>query len=138
MSAPLSWPGPDTITRVVLDNGITLLVRRNRAAPVVVLEGMLDVGAVDDPTAQTGLSSFATSMLSRGSARYDYDRYNDTIESVGASLYFSSESDAANVGITCLSEDFPALVDVMADALRKPAMPSALFEIVRGQKLVHL
>lgn len=138
MSVALSYPGPDTITRVALENGITILVRENRATPVVVLEGMLDVGAVDDPPAQTGLSSFTAAMLSRGSARYDYQHFNETIEAVGASLYFSSESDAANVGITCLSEDFPTLVSVMADALRNPSVPQPLFDLVRGQKLVRL
>jgi zinc protease len=138
MSNTLSYPGPENITRTVLANGITILVRANRATPVVVLEGMLDVGAVDDPATQAGLSSFTTAMLSRGSARYDYKRFNQTIESVGASLYFSSESDAANVGITCLSEDFATLVDVMADALRTPTVPQPLFDVVRGQKLVRL
>ncbi len=138
MSSTLSYPGPDTITRVVLANGITILVRENHTTPVVVLEGMLDVGAVDDPSGKTGLSSFTTAMLSRGSARYTYAHFNETIESVGASLYFSSESDAANVGITCLSEDFATLVDVMADALRNPTVPRPLFDIVRGQKLVRL
>lgn len=138
MSVTLSYPGPDTITRVVLENGITILVRQNRATPVVVLEGMLDVGAVDDPQAQAGLSSFTAAMLSRGSARFDYDHFNATIESVGASLSFSSESDAANIGITCLSEDFPTLVGVMADALRYPTVPQSLFDLVRGQKLVRL
>ena len=138
MSSTLSYPGPDTITRVALENGIIILVRENHATPVVVLEGILDVGAVDDPATQVGLSSFTTAMLSRGSARYDYDAFNQTTESVGASLYFSSESDAANVGITCLNEDFPALVDVMADALRHPTMPQPYFDLVRGQKLVRL
>ncbi len=138
MISSLSYPGPENITRVVLDNGITILVRANHTTPVVVLEGILDVGAVDDPADKAGLSSFTTAMLSRGSARYDYAAFNQTIESVGASLYFSSESDSANVGITCLSEDFATLVAVMADALRNPTVPQPLFDIVRGQKLVRL
>ena len=34
-----SLPGPDDVTRVVLSNGLTVLVRENHAAPVAVLQG---------------------------------------------------------------------------------------------------
>jgi zinc protease len=138
VSARPSWPGPHDTTRTVLDNGMTVLVRANRAAPVVVLEGMLRAGAVDDPPGRTGLSSFTANMLTRGSARYDYARFNEAIESVGASLSITSDSDGASVGITCLSEDFPTLVDILADALRRPAFPQEQFDLVRRQKLVRL
>lgn len=138
MSARPSWPGPDDTSRTVLDNGITVLVRENHAAPVVVLEGMLRAAAVDDPHGRTGLSSLTANMLTRGSARYDYETFNEAIESVGASLSITSDSDGASVGITCLSEDFPALVDILADALRRPAFPQEQFDLVRRQKLVRL
>ncbi len=138
MSARSSWPGPDDTLRTVFDNGLTLLVRPNRAAPVVVLEAMLPVGGVDDPAERTGLSSFTANLLTRGSARYAYTAFNEAIESVGASLSITSESEGVSAGLTCLSEDFPALVDVLADALRHPAFTPEQFDLVRRQKLVRL
>jgi zinc protease len=53
-------------------------------------------GAMYDPADKVGLSSFTANMLTRGSERYSYDRFNETIESVGASLSITSDIDATN------------------------------------------
>lgn len=134
----VSLPGPENTLRVRLDNGLTLLVRRNQSAPVVVLEGMLHAGGVYDPVGKTGLASFTAGLLTRGSAHYDYDAFNAAIESVGANLSISADTEGANFGLTCLSEDFPALVEVLADALRRPTFPSPQVELLRRQRLVYL
>src|SRR3954451_23115692 len=106
MTTPLqknSIPGPDNITRVVFDNGITVLVRENHAAPVAVVEGCLLAGAMHDPADKTGLSGFVTSMLTRGSVHYDFDTFNETIESIGASLGIGSDTHTTNFSATSLS-----------------------------------
>lgn len=133
-----SLPGPGNVTRVQLANGLTLLARRNAAAPVVVLEGMLHAGALLDPAGKTGLASFTAGMLTRGSERYSYDAFNAAIESVGANLSISADTEAASFGLTCLAEDFPSLVEVLADALRRPAFPPAQADLLRRQRMVYL
>lgn len=131
-------PSPENIRRVVFDNGITVLVRENHSAPVAVLEGSLSAGSIQEPSEKAGLCSYVASMLTRGSQRYSFDRFNDTIEAVGASLSVSPNTHATNFGITCLSEDFPALLEVLADILRHPIFPDEQIERVRSQKLVRL
>ncbi|MGL4648389.1 MAG: M16 family metallopeptidase [Caldilineaceae bacterium] len=133
-----SLPGSQNTTRRVLDNGLAMLARPNRAAPVVVLEGMLAVPATLDLDGRTGLSSFTANLLTRGSERFSYDEVNEAIESVGASLSISADSEGLTFGITCLSEDFGALVQVLADALRRPRFDADQFALVRRQKLVRL
>lgn len=133
-----AFPNATNVTRQVLDNGLVVLVRENHAAPVAVLEGYLPVGAVQDPLDKVGLSSFVTSMLMRGSAHYDFAAFNEAIESIGASLSVSSETHAANIGTTSLSEDFPLMVEILADTLRRPTFPVEHLERVRQQKLVSL
>lgn len=64
----LSVPNPNNITRVEFDNGLTLLVYENHAAPVTVLEGSLPAGALHDPVGKFGLGSFVSAMLTRGAA----------------------------------------------------------------------
>ncbi|MFN8491033.1 MAG: pitrilysin family protein [Caldilineaceae bacterium] len=131
-------PGPDNITRVVFDNGITVLVRENHAAPVTVLEGCLPAGSLSDPLNKIGLSSFVASMLTRGSAHYDFDTFNETIESIGASLGVGSDTHWTHFSATSLSEDFPTISEVLADILRRPTFPPEHVERLRGQKLVYL
>jgi zinc protease len=133
-----SFPGPQDITRVVLDNGITVLVRENHAAPVAVLDGCLPVGALHDPAGKGGLSSFVAALVTRGSAHYDFDVFNETIESIGASLAVASETHTTAFSTTSLSEDFPQMVAVLADVLQRPTFPAPHVERVRQQKLVSI
>ncbi|MCL4394436.1 MAG: hypothetical protein M1482_06470, partial [Chloroflexi bacterium] len=59
-------PGPDDVLRTTLPNGIVVLVRENWSAPSIVMEGYLHVGNLDEPAHLTGLTSYTSSMLSRG------------------------------------------------------------------------
>ena len=130
--------GPETIHRIQTANGITILVRPNPSAPVVVLEGCLRAGSVDESAEKAGLASFTASLLSRGSASYDFDRYNEAVESVGASVSVGGGTHITDFGSESLVEDFPLMVEILADILQRPTFPPEHIERVRGQWLVRL
>lgn len=130
--------GPETVHRVQTPNGITILVRPNPSAPVVMLEGALRAGSVDEPANLTGLASFTASLVSRGSASYDFDRFNEAVESVGASVSAGGGTHVTNFGSESLVEDFPLMVEILADILQQPTFPTEHIERVRNQRLVRL
>ena len=130
--------GPDTIQRLQTANGITVLVRPNSSAPVAVLEGCLRAGSVDESAEKAGLASFTASLLSRGSANYDFDRYNEAVESVGASMGVGGGTHVTSFGSESLVEDFSLMVEILADILRRPTFPPVHVERARGQRLVRL
>ncbi len=138
MKSNNSLPSADNVTRVVFDNSITVLVRENRTSPVVVLEGALATGGIHDPLGKSGLSSFVSSMMTRGSQKYDYASFNEITESVGANLSVSSEAEQMNFGITCLGDDFSQMVEVLADVLRHPTFPEEQVDLVRRRRIVRL
>ncbi len=133
-----AFPGTHDITRVVFDNGLTVLVRENHAAQVVVLDGLLPAGGLHDPHNKIGLSHFVSSMLTRGSANYDFATLNESVESIGASLAASSETHSTGFGINSLSEDFPQMLQILADVLRRPTFPAEHVDRVRREKLVAI
>jgi len=133
-----AFPGPDNVFRTQLDNGITLLVRENHAAPVVVLDGYLSVGGVHEPADKAGLASFTASLLTRGSSRYDFDTFNETVEAVGASVSAGAGDHQTSFSTESLAEDFPQMVELLADVLRRPTFPAEQMERMRGQWLVRL
>jgi zinc protease len=133
-----SLPGPDDTLRRVLPNGITVLARENWAAPSVVVEGYLVVGNLDEPANMPGLASFTVSMLSRGTQRRTFAEINETIESVGASIGFSSDRHITNFSTKSLAEDLDLVLDVLAEELRQPAFPAPYVDRVRGLRLTAL
>ncbi|MGE5602858.1 MAG: M16 family metallopeptidase [Nitrososphaerales archaeon] len=136
MKTPL--PGPDDTLRQVLPNGITVLARENWAAPSVVVEGYLVVGNLDEPANLPGLASFTVSMLSRGTEHRTFAEINETIESVGASIGFSSDRHITNFSTKSLAEDLDLVLEVLADELRAPVFPAPYIERVRGLRFTAL
>ena len=133
-----AMPGPDDTTRVVLDNGLVLLIRENHAAPVVAVEGHIPAGSVHESADKAGLANVVAAMLTRGSAAYDFDAFNETIEGLGAHLGFGASDHATSVSGTSLSEDFSTLMTVFADVVQRPTFPAQQLARVRSQTLVHI
>ncbi len=131
-------PGPDDITRRELPNGIVILVRENHHAPSVVIAGSIEAGALFEPVELNGLASFAASMLMRGTEKRDFATIYELLEGNGASLSIGSGHHTAGFSGKSLAEDLPMLLDLLADALRRPVFPPEYVERLRGQTITGL
>jgi zinc protease len=131
-------PGPDDIHRDVLTNGITILTRSNFNSPSVVISGYFDAGALFDTDEKLGLADFVTSALMRGTKKRTFDNIYNELESVGASLGFSSGVHKSGFNGRSLAEDLPLLLDLLAEALTAPVFPKTEIEKLRAQLLTGL
>jgi len=133
-----SFPSPETITRVELPNGVTVLVYETFGSPSVVLSGYLWAGALSETPAQAGLAGFTSGMLLRGTETRSFGQINDELESVGARLGFRSGVHTVGFGGKALAEDLDLLLDILADGLQQPTFPGDEAEKLRGQILTNL
>jgi len=135
-----SLPGPHNVTRRVLGNGIVVLVRENHTSPSVVIESDLYVGALWEAPdgSQAGLAGFTTNSLMRGTDRRSFDQIYEEIEAVGASLGFSSGTHTSGFHGKALAEDLNLLLDMAAEAIRRPTFPVDQLERLRGEWLTRL
>lgn len=138
MVAKPSIPGPETIVRHELGNGIVVLVHENHASPVAIVSGYLQVGARDERPEQAGLADFVASALMRGTESRSFEQIYEQLESVGASMDISSSVHTTSFGASSLAEDLPLTLDILADALRRPTFPPSEVEKLRGEILTDL
>lgn len=131
-------PGPRTIAREVLPNGIVVLAYENFSSPSVVLSGLLWAGAVDEPPDRAGLAAFTAEMLTRGTVHRTFHEIYEAIESAGASLDIGAGYHTTGFSLKALAEDLPALLEILADVLRNPTFPEGEVEKVRGEILTDL
>ncbi len=132
-------PGPDDTLRVQLPNGLVVLARANFASPSVVVHGYLPhTGAVHDPPGREGLAEFTASMLLRGTRRRSHQAIFEALESMAANLGFAGHSHSTGFRGRSLAEDLPALLDLLAEALRAPTFPADEVEKRRDQVLTGL
>jgi zinc protease len=131
-------PGADDITRAVLPNGVVVLARSNFNSQSVVLSGHVATGSIFEPDDRLGLADFTAAMLMRGTQDHTSQEIYDLVESVGASLGFSSGTHTTGFSGRCLAEDVPMLLGLLTETLTRPAFPSEQVERLRTQLLTGL
>jgi zinc protease len=131
-------PGPETVVRRVLPNGIITLVRENFLSPSVVVLGSLWAGGLDESDEKAGLSALTSTCLLRGTTKRNFHQIYDLLESAGATLSFGAGMHTTSFYARCLAEDLPLVLELAADGLRSPVFPSDQFERLRGEYLTHL
>lgn len=134
----VSLPGPDNITRVVLENGITVLVYQNDAAQSVVITGSLEAGSLHEHPQKSGLASMTASALMRGTERRDFEAIHASLEDIGADLDVGAGVHSVGFNGKALAEDLPVLIDILSDVLRHPVFPTPQVERLRGEIMTGL
>lgn len=131
-------PGPDTIVRRELPNGMVLLARENFASPSVVVAGNLLAGSMTEVPEKAGLADLTASALMRGTRSRSFDEIFQTIESIGASLSIGAGSHHTSFRGKALAEDLHVILDLLNDVLRFPKFPKDDIEQLRAEKLTGL
>ena len=133
-----SLPGPDDIYREILPNGITILTRSNFNSPSVVVSGYFGAGSLFDPDDKLGLAEYTSYSLMRGTKTRTFDKIYHELESVGASLGFSSGVHTSGFNGRSLAEDLPLLLNLLSESLTTPSFPKPELEKLRAQLLTGL
>jgi len=133
-----SLPGPDDIYREVLPNGITVLTRSNFNSPSVVVTGYFCAGSLFEHDDKLGLAEFTSYALMRGTKKRTFDKIYNELESVGASLGFSSGVHTSGFHGRSLAEDLPLLLNLLSESLVTPVFPKVEVEKLRAQLLTGL
>jgi zinc protease len=118
-----------------LSNGVRVAIRENRNNPTVSLCGSLRIGRCDDPPGREGLAAFGADMLSNGTRRYDKFALAAMLEDRAMDLGFQSGRESLGFAGRGLSEDFPLLVDALAEMLLDSNFPAQEIELTRRQTL---
>src|SRR5215212_8535707 len=123
--------GPETITRRVLDNGLTVIVFPKTTIPVVVARLSVKGGGMYDPPGKAGLASFAARAMRRGTARRTFDQLNEDTEDRGASAGVDAGQVLMEAGGRALKEDTTFLMDTIAELILQPSFPDSEIEKLR-------
>ena len=133
-----SLPGPETIRRQVLPNGIVFLGRENFSSPSVVISGYLWAGALQEKPNQAGLAAMTAASLMRGTQGRTFEQIYESIESIGARLSFSAGKHSTSFSGKALAEDLGMLLDLLLEVVRQPTFPKKQVDRLRAEMLTSL
>lgn len=133
-----SLPGPATIKRKVLSNGMVLLAYKNPAVDFMTASALVDAGSYAAPGGKEGLPRFANLCLLRGTRNKTASEINRLTDSLGMRLQASSGVDTAAVSVTALSEDRDKALELLAEILMTPSFDADEVERLKGQTLTAI
>ncbi len=128
---------PAAVSRVKLDNGLTVLVKEQPGSGLIAVQGYVKAGAMYDGT-RSGLARLTAALLTRGTVSWSSHQIADMLDGMGAAIGIGSGMETVGVAIRALREDAPAVLAVAAQMLLQPTFPERELEIVRGEIVTAL
>jgi zinc protease len=106
--------------RIVLDNGMILLLSEKHDIPMVTMSMAIKAGSLVEPADKPGLASLTASLLTQGTAKRTASQISREIDFIGGSLSVSGGSDFASAGLRVLTKDLRTGLDLLSDVLLNP------------------
>jgi zinc protease len=119
-ASPVEMGGPTTQAASRLDNGVTVVVEENHAAPVVAVQVWVAAGAADDPPALAGAASLCERLVFRGTHRRGPGAAAREIEAAGGTLGGWTGLEETVYHLALAAPSLELGLDVLADALTGP------------------
>jgi zinc protease len=106
--------------RIVLENGMVLLLSERHELPLVTVNMAIKAGSVTEPPDKPGLAALTAGLLMQGTAKRTASQINREIDFIGGSLGVSGGDDQAGANLRVLSKDLATGLDLLADVLMNP------------------
>lgn len=126
------------VERVVMDNGIVLILHQKDDVPLIGLEASIRGGAVSDPEGLGGTANLLAGLLEKGAGDRDAAEFAEAIDAVGGELSAAAETEFITVTGEFLARDADLMIELLADMLRQPALDEDEIRKLRERSIAEL
>jgi zinc protease len=130
--------GGATVRKEVLGNGIRVIVRENRAVPVVAVEAGFLGGLRAESPSLSGISVLTAEMLTKGTKERTAREISEAVENMAADLSGFSGRNSFGLAGRFLRRDFEQGFRLFAESLLGPTFPKEELEKKRQELLGRL
>jgi predicted Zn-dependent peptidase len=115
----------DGVVATKLENGLTVMVRENKVAPVVAIALLLRMGARWETPANSGISNFTHAIMVKGTTKRSGGDLADAVASLGGKISAAGDVDYSGIQGTALARFWRELLEITAELALTPAMNPA-------------
>ena len=126
------------VHKVVLDNGLTVLLKRIPDYGMVDVAAAFHGGVIYEDEQTNGLFLLMANTFWRGTESMDFQALNGRMDDLGMELEASSHNNVYYVKMKALADDFEPSLALFADVLLRPAVPPAWVENMKGYLLTRV
>jgi zinc protease len=110
--------------RHVLRNGVVATLQQTAFSPAVTISLVVRAGSLYEPDHLTGLGWLCARVIDRGTVERTAEDIAELLDDRGVTLRVTTNRHAMMFSCTCLSEDFPDMIALVADVARAPVFPA--------------
>ena len=129
---------PDDAVLTRLDNGLTVIVRENRVAPVVAIALLVRMGSRWETADNAGISNFTHAVMVKGTTKRSGGEIADFVAGLGGKISAAGEVDYSGIQGTALARFWRELLDVTAELALSPALAAGEVDRERDWLLSRL
>lgn len=126
------------VKKYVLDNGITVLIKKNDSVPLFAARAAFLGGVRYEDQATNGISNFLSRMLTRGTESRSALQIAQEIESIAGEVEGFSGRNSFGVTVESLSKNFVPAMNIFTDVLLNPSFDSEEIERARREILADI
>lgn len=124
--------------RMLLSNGLRLVVAPIRRLPIVTVLAVIDAGALWDEHGKEGTAPLAAKLLLEGAGALDGAALTERFEGLGATIESGADWDAAVTSMTVTTGHLGEAMSLFADVIRQPHFRAREVERLKGERLGDL
>lgn len=128
---------PD-VERVILDNGVVLILHEKNDVPLIGLEANIRGGAASDPAGLGGMASLLAGALEKGAGPRDAADFAEAVDSVGGFLSAAADLESIAVSAEFMARDADLMVELLVDMLRTPRLDDGEIRKLRDRNIDEL
>jgi zinc protease len=124
--------------RIVLANGMTLVIVPRRDVPLVAFQMVIRGGALGDPADRAGCASLTAGLLDKGAGERDAAAFAESVEGAGGSFAATAGPECISINGQFLAQDQARMLELLADALLAPRFSPPEFTRQRTRHIGHI
>jgi zinc protease len=111
------------VERVVLPNGLVLLVSENHSSPSISISAIVRAGSRFEADEKAGLASLAGELIEEGTTARTSQQIAESIDAAGGHLMTFGDYQSSRVAVLSLARDFNLGLDITSDLLMNAVFP---------------
>ena len=130
--------GPEPFELIEYEGGARLLLQRDSRLPKVHLRTVFLGGPLYEPEGQRGVSSLMAELLTKDTEKRSAEEISEWIEGSGGSFSATGGNNTVSLALEVMPADLKAAVELLGDALTRPAFDESTFATEREAQIANL
>jgi len=121
-----------------LPNGLTVLLKRQAAVPMVSIQAYAKAGVTSDTEETSGRAALAADLMVRGTRKYSGDEIAAHFDDIGGALAMTSQRNSTYLQCSVLKDDMVSSLDYVEQVLFEPTFPEEEFAKLQELQLTKI